>query len=92
MVKGKFLRFVVDKGGTKIDEDKTKAILAMELPQNFKSLRSFIGKVSYLRRFVPDWACIIKPLHQLTRKDAKFVWGANQEQAFQKIKQLLVDL
>ena len=35
---GKFLEFIVDKGGIKIDEDKTKAILAMTPPQNLKSL------------------------------------------------------
>lgn len=46
VIKGKFLGFIVDKGNIKIDEDKTKAILAMEQPQDLKSLRTFIGKVS----------------------------------------------
>lgn len=41
---GKFLGFVEDKDGI---------ILAIEPPQKLKQIREFIGKVSYLRRFIP---------------------------------------
>ncbi|XP_062100713.1 uncharacterized protein LOC133806635 [Humulus lupulus] len=42
---GKFLGFVVHKNGISIDEDKTKAILAIRVPQSSKELKSFLGKV-----------------------------------------------
>ena len=36
VTEGKFLSFSIDKDGIEVDQDKAKAILAMEPPQNLK--------------------------------------------------------
>jgi len=41
-------------------------------PQNVKELKRFLGLASYYRRFIPQFAKIAHPLHQLTRKDVNF--------------------
>ena len=69
---GKFLGFSVDKEGIKVDHDKVKAILAMEPPRNLTQIREFIGKISYLRRFIPALASLIRPFHQLTKKGVDY--------------------
>ena len=74
VTEGKFSGFSVDEDGIKLDQDKAKAILAMEPPQNQKQIREFIGKVYYLRRFIPALANIIKLLHQLTKKNIEYKW------------------
>ena len=72
VTKGKFFGFSVNKKGIRIDQDKVKAILALEPPRNLKQIREFIGKISYLRRFIPALASVIRPLHQLTMKGADY--------------------
>ena len=44
---------------------------------------------SYYRRFVPQFSKIAAPLHKLLKKDAKFMWGQDQEVAFSTLKQKL---
>nr|GEZ84231.1 reverse transcriptase domain-containing protein [Tanacetum cinerariifolium] len=45
----------------------------------------------YYRRFIKDFSKIAKSLTILTQKDKKFVWGKDQEMAFQKLKQKLCE-
>jgi len=43
----------------------------------------------YYRRFIPEFSKIAKPLTDLLKKDAKFVWEGTQEEAFIKLKDTL---
>ncbi|GJY84083.1 putative reverse transcriptase domain-containing protein [Tanacetum coccineum] len=52
----------------------------------------FLGHVinrlaGYYRRFIKGFSLIAKPLTKLTQKNKKFEWGADEEEAFQKLKQ-----
>ena len=49
---GKFLGFLVHQRGIDLDPTKAKAIDALTQPATLKELKSFVGKVSYLRRFI----------------------------------------
>ena len=40
----------------------------------------------YLSRFIKDFASISAPIRQITCKDAKWVWGPQQQQAFDSLK------
>ncbi|PON70056.1 hypothetical protein TorRG33x02_258100 [Trema orientale] len=81
---------MVDKEGIKIDQDKTKAILEIKPPKNLKQIREFVGK-SRLRRFITPLASIIKPLHQLTKKNGECKWTPEHQQAFEEIKHILTN-
>ena len=50
-----------------------------------------MGKVSYLRRFIPGLVEILKPLVEQTKKGIAFVWCDQFEKAFKKIQAILVD-
>ena len=50
-----------------------------------------MGKVSYLRRFIPDLAEILKPLIEQTKKGMTFIWCDQCQKAFKKIQMILVD-
>ena len=71
---GKFLGFLVHHRGIDLDPKKSETINTLNPPTNLKEFRSFVGKVSYLRRFVPDLAEILKPLKEQTKKGITFVW------------------
>ncbi|GJW20095.1 putative reverse transcriptase domain-containing protein [Tanacetum coccineum] len=43
------------------------------------------------RRFIKDFSKIAKSLTELTQKNKKYIWGENQESAFQLLKQKLCE-
>jgi len=46
----------------------------------------FLGLANYYRRFIKDFARIAAPLHVLVRKEQKWKWEKEQEEAFGKLK------
>ncbi|XP_047483006.1 uncharacterized protein LOC125035006 [Penaeus chinensis] len=73
-------------------ESKINAILAMPLPVNKKQLRSFIGTIGYYRKFVPNFASIAAPLHDLLKKNSsnRLQWSEEKAKCFNKLKLSLV--
>ena len=56
-------------------------------PTNKKEIQSFLGVVGSWRMHVPNYSLIVSPLYQVTLKKYNFVWGPEQQQAFEQIKQ-----
>lgn len=50
-----------------------------------------MGKVSYMRRFIPGVAEFLKPLVEQTKKRVAFMWCDQCEKAFKKIHAILAD-
>ncbi|GKF86672.1 putative reverse transcriptase domain-containing protein [Tanacetum coccineum] len=51
----------------------------------------FLGLAGYYRRFIKDFSKIGKSLTELTQKNKKYIWGEDQETAFQLLKQKLCE-
>ena len=63
----------------------------VEAPTCKKNLQKFLGKVSYLRWFISNLSekiDVFTPILRL-KNEAKFTWGAKQQEAFEKIKYYL---
>jgi hypothetical protein len=43
----------------------------------------------YYRRFIPNFSKISKPITKLLKKDTKYVWSKDCDEAFQTLKKLL---
>lgn len=84
-----YLGHVVSPNGIAPDPEKISAVKDFPRPHNVKTIRSFLGLANYYRRFVKDFAKIAAPLNQLLRKDHKFVWTSQCEDAFQALKEAL---
>lgn len=69
--------------------DNTHAILLTEQPLNAKELRSFLGKVNYYHRFIPNKSKILEPLQRLLRKNQPFAWNGETQDALDQIKSIL---
>jgi len=41
--------------------------------------------------FIKNYSDIVRPLYDLTKKDVEFQWSAEQEQAFQRVKDLVAE-
>ncbi|XP_055839723.1 uncharacterized protein K02A2.6-like [Episyrphus balteatus] len=75
--------------GIKPMHDKLEAVKQFREPNDAEEVRSFLGLVNYVSKFIPNLATISEPLRRLTKKDVKFQWGCNQQKAFELLKQSL---
>ena len=84
-----FLGHVLTESGIEVQPEKISVVQQWPVPRSLTELRSFVGLCSYYRRFIPGFADIAAPLHALTRKNARFSWGADQDEAFNRLKECL---
>jgi hypothetical protein len=84
-----YLGHVISENGVLPDETKTKVIYEFPSPQTVKQLRSFLGLMSYYRRFIQGFSKLAAPLHKLLKKDAIYEWTDEQERAFRSLKSKL---
>ena len=71
----KFLGFLVHHRGISVDLAKAIAIATMKRPTTVRELKSFLGRASYIRRFVPGLASVTT--------------GLSKQEAFQRIQQIM---
>ena len=85
-----YLGHIVSANGIQPDKSKIQAVSAYPVPQDTKQLRQFLGLTNYYRRFVENYSKIAQPLHNLLKKEKKFSWNPEAQDAFEKLKQRLV--
>ena len=66
-----------------------EAIQKIKPPTMAKQYKSFAGMVNFVSIFCQELQKLLKPIYDLTRKGKQFVWGIEQENAFDEIKQRL---
>ena len=69
-----FLGFFAHHRGVDLDPTKARAIALLCPSMTLKELRSFVGNVFYLRRFILGLVEIIKPLVEQTKTGVAFIW------------------
>ena len=89
MEEGKLLGHIISKKGIKIDLDRVAAIQQIGLPRNKKENQSFLGKVNFLRRFITNFAEVVKYINNMLKKGNTFQWSKEAKQSFISIKQTL---
>jgi hypothetical protein len=81
----KYLGLVIKEGVVSMDPAKVQAVREWPTPRNLHNIRAFVGFANFYRRFIRDFSQLCRPLHDLTKKDTPFVWGAAQKEAFRKL-------
>ncbi|XP_020688552.2 uncharacterized protein LOC110103982 [Dendrobium catenatum] len=81
----KFLGFIVRYRGIEIDPSMIKAIVDLKPPKSLTQLRSFQGKLAFLRRFISNLYGRCHPFSALVKKDARFHWDDSCQEAFESI-------
>jgi len=61
------------------------------LPKNLRELRGFLGLTGYYRKFIKHYGMICRPLTNLLKKGTPFIWTCSTEEAFQLLKQALME-
>ena len=96
----KYLGHVVSEEGVSTDPDKIKSVTEWPQPTTVTEVRSFLGFVSYYRRFIPNVSKVAKPLNKLLqnlegtpsqKKKFKVHWGPEQQEAFETLQGLCTE-
>jgi hypothetical protein len=68
-----------------------KAVDEVVPPTNLKELQSLLSKINFVRRFISNLSQKVLPFSPLLmlKKDQKFIWGDEQQKAFDDIKQYM---
>jgi len=79
------LGYVVSGEGVRMGRDRISAVLAIPHPKTAKELRRFLGTTNYMRRFIPNYADIVKPLTSLVNSNNKALNTEAARAAFQRL-------
>ena len=85
----KFLGHEISKEGIRPLVDKVQAIKNLKSPQKRKELMSVLGLINYYMKFIPNLALYSNKLTELLRKDIKYIWTEDHEEALSIIKELI---
>uniref|UniRef100_A0A0W0G991 Reverse transcriptase domain-containing protein n=1 Tax=Moniliophthora roreri TaxID=221103 RepID=A0A0W0G991_MONRR len=81
-----FLGMVITPGHISMDETKFAGIKDWEVLKTVKGVRSFLGFANFYRKFIGKYVELVRPLHNLTKKDQKFEWTKECEITFNILK------
>ena len=71
------------------DKKKIEVISNIQTPTNTSQVKSLLDIVNYCHQFIANFSTITEPLRRFTKKNQKSVWGKEQEEAFETLKQKL---
>ncbi|XP_055944323.1 uncharacterized protein LOC129975294 [Argiope bruennichi] len=90
----KYLGHIIGGGRHGPDKDKILAIQKLTRPTSKKEVRSVLGLMGFYRTYIPKFAEISTPLTELTKKNKpnKASWGEEEQNSFEKLKELLCEV
>ena len=72
--------------GITMSKDKFAVITEWKPLMCIKGIHSFLRLANFYQWFIADFAAVTKLLTLLTKKDMLFIWGVNQQLAFNTLK------
>lgn len=84
-----FLGRVISAGGVSPITDDLDILTRNGLPTNKEELRSLIGHLVFVSRFIPEYSETTHILNELLHKDKKFIWTDQHTQVVHKIRRIL---
>lgn len=72
------------------DPNKLIAVKNYPKPKDKNEVKRFVAFANYYRRFIANFATLTKPLTELTGKRIEFNWTTKCDEAFESLKQKLI--
>jgi len=87
----KLLGYNATQEGLEANEDKVEAIINYPVPADHKELSSFLGLVSWCRRFI--YRCSQRMRHmRAASRDSHFAWGPDQQKEFEMMRTIIAKI
>ena len=81
-----YLGHIISHEGVATDPAKVTKVASCPVPTSKHEVQQFLGLANYYRRFIRDFARVVRSLHQLTEQTALFVWNETFQQAFDQLR------
>jgi len=81
-----YLGMLIEEGKVSMDISKLKGIQDWPIPSTVKQVRGFLGFGNFYRQFIKNFSDIAHPLNDLLRKDKRFDWTQECQDAFKTMK------
>ena len=65
---------------------RIEAIQQLKPPTNVRGCKSVAEMVDFVNIFCAELQKVLKPIYDLTKKGRHFIWGEEQQKAFEEIK------
>lgn len=85
----KYLGHIIQNNSVRPVKDNLISIRNFPVPKTQKNVRQFLGKINFCHEYIPKSAVILDSLHNLLRKNQRFIWSDKCQQSFEWIKILL---
>jgi len=86
----KYLGVIILENKVQMDEEKLSGVLEWPVPTKVKQVQAFLDFANFYCRFIKNFAKILKPLFDLTKKDCTWNWGVKQQNAFEMLKKAFI--
>jgi len=58
--------------------------------KSVKDVQKFLGLANYYYQFIEGFATVVRPLHNLVKKNKKWEWTEKEEKAFKELKERFI--
>ena len=65
---------IVSAEGVKINPVRVEAIQQLSIPRSKRDIQSFLGKINFVRRFIPNFSRLVKHITVMLKRDAEIKW------------------
>ncbi|XP_073064025.1 uncharacterized mitochondrial protein AtMg00860-like [Primulina eburnea] len=81
-----FLDHIVSQDGIEFVPSKVEAIRDWLVPESVTEIHSCFGLAGYYRKFIEGFSSIAVPMTTMKKKNAKFLWGSECQESFDRLK------
>ena len=71
---GKLLGHIISAKGVNIDSVRVEENQKLSRSRSKRDIQSFLGKINFVRRFIPNFSKLVKHITVMLKKDAEITW------------------
>ncbi|CAC5423835.1 unnamed protein product [Mytilus coruscus] len=84
-----YIGHTLSADGVRPDQEKNTGYQRNAGSNRQKGVQRLLGTINYLAKFVPNMSTVTEPIRKLLKEEHEFIWTHEQQQAFEKLKDII---